>query len=296
MTVSPFSHSLFLASCAWIHRECTSADLLAEAVGISPAELLELGSAGVIPAATYSIYESGIISPITSIGDDDRLVESYYGPAIVTWLRRAAVHRRIFGRQQLSRSLEDWWHRDFRAALISQAGDASRFGWTHLFEDGQLNSSLCDRAAADLWREWMGGGWAVCLRRFSGYDVVTKDLELNRIPILADEREGDPTADLRLIDAMLRYDAVVRPFAPFERPISSRRRVTDSIAQRFGLPWPEHCNDADIMSGLADVTSSAPRQEAEVDRLQIERDGLAARAPIGKRVQERSGKRAVGLL
>jgi Family of unknown function (DUF6058) len=67
--------------------------------------------------------------------------------------------------------------------------------------------------------------------------VVIKDLELERIPALAEQSSLNAGVTPGLIDAMLRYDSVVRPFAPFERGMSSRRRVIDDIADRFGLPW-----------------------------------------------------------
>jgi len=67
---------------------------------------------------------------------------------------------------------------------------------------------------------------------------VSKDLELERIPALAAAMKGQSGGGDDLVEAMLRFDRIVRPFAPFERPMSSRRRVIDLVALERGIAWP----------------------------------------------------------
>jgi hypothetical protein len=228
-----FAQELYEASRRWIDAECVNAEDLPDAVGVGSDELAQLVAAEVVPRATYAIYDSGIISPVASLGAAGRLLGTYYGIAIVGWLRRAAAYQRKLGTGGVAAALRDWLEQDFRAALLAQSEVAADFGWSRLYQNRELLPDAFASAATTLWDEWLGGGWAVCLNHFSGYDVVTKDIELERIPTLV-ERGGGPN----LINAMLRFDSIVRPFAPFERPMSSRRRVIDLVAASGDIAWP----------------------------------------------------------
>jgi Family of unknown function (DUF6058) len=238
MTVEfEFSGEVYAESKDWIERECIDARVLHTAVGIRADELADLKAAGIIPEPTYEIYDTGIISPVASLGISGRHLATYYGPAVVGWLRRSAVYRRHYPIERLRSALRAWLDRDFHGALIAYSDAASQFGWSHLFEAGTLVPERFASAATRLWEEWLAGGWAVCLNRFSGYDVVNKDVELERIPKLA-EQSRDGSCGPELIDSMLRFDSIVRAFAPFERPMSSRCRVIDQVVLEQDLPWP----------------------------------------------------------
>jgi hypothetical protein len=258
-----FEQKLYAESRAWIEGQCTSAQTLHAAVGIGADMLAELKAAAIIPRPTYEIYDTGIISPIAALGRAGRHLGTYYGPAITGWLRRCAMYRRQCSAEQLAPAMRMWLDRDFLRALIGQSEAASKFGWSHLFEAGELVPDRFASAATQLWNEWLGGGWAVCLNHFSGYDVVTKDVELERIPILAEIQADQSWRGLELIDCVLRYDAIVRPFAPFERPISSRRRVVDLVVLDHELPWPSP--DRSIVSAeRIDFGDNIERQHVEL--------------------------------
>jgi hypothetical protein len=233
-----FDRRLYHDSRRWIESECISADALHAVVGIAHADLDDLHSAGIVPRATYQIYDTGIVSPVASLGRPGRALGTYYGIAVIGWLARASAYRGRYGLDQLASRLRAWVERDFRTALLAQAETAAQFGWSRVFEAGRLQPQAFDGAAATLWSEWLDGGWVVCLNQFSGYDVVSKDLELERIPALAAAMKEQPGVGDDLLEAMLRFDRIVRPFAPFERPMSSRRRVIDTVALECGIVWP----------------------------------------------------------
>ena len=128
--------------------------------------------------------------------------------------------------------------------MLAQSEAASRFGWSRLFDGGTLRPDRFAAAAARLWSEWLAGGWAVRLNQSNGHDVVAKDIELKRIRLLVGAINVGICSETDLIDAMLRFDAVVRPFAPFERPMSNRRRVIDMIARDCDILWPRPGNGA----------------------------------------------------
>jgi|GEM_PF-2054776 len=238
---------------AWVAEACTPDEDLAEAVGIAPPTLDQLRGSGLVPAATYELSPRGVASPVARMGEALR-GPRYYGPALVAWLRRCAAHLEVRGPEGVQTSLLDWLRADLARALRGNATEARLFGWAHLFDSqGRLDEAALDQAARQLWDEWLGGGWAVCLHRFDGHHVVVKDIELERIPALARRLESDRAVLPELIDAMLRYDSVARPFAPFERGMSSRRRVIDNVANALTLPWPRDRSSVPAPRSLADA-------------------------------------------
>lgn len=87
-----------------------------------------------------------------------------------------------------------------------------------------------------LCTERLQGGWAVCLRRWDGHHVVTKDLGRARIDALA--QGADILTDawrLKLFNAVERLDAVALPFAPYERPHGTPGKFIDATRKRYRL-------------------------------------------------------------
>ena len=84
-----FDPRLYEDSVRWIQSECVAVDELHAAAGIARRDLDDALAAGVIPRPTYQLYDCGIASPVASLGVTGRLFGTYYGPAVVGWLRRA---------------------------------------------------------------------------------------------------------------------------------------------------------------------------------------------------------------
>lgn len=234
---------LFAASKAWIESECVSASALSAAVGIDDSTLKILIEAGLLPAATYQIGGAGVVSPVARMGTVDTVSHSYYGPAVVTWLRRCAAHLAAHGRAAFERSLRDWLSTDFAAKIAAEAALAQHHAWSELFDrEGCPVREKVSAAADELWASWFDGGWAVCLRRFDAHHVVVKDIEVARVAGIAARPREDWNV-IELAEAMLRYDAVARPFAPFERTMSSRCKTIDAIGATGAVPWPTGRDD-----------------------------------------------------
>src|ERR1043165_4156273 len=81
--VFDFDGAVYVDSCRWIADECTGATDLHTAVGIDLAEFAALETAGIIPRPTYEIYDTGIVSPVASLGAAGHRHGIYYGPAII---------------------------------------------------------------------------------------------------------------------------------------------------------------------------------------------------------------------
>jgi hypothetical protein len=223
---------LLARSRAYVEITCTPRDQLAAASAVDEATLQRLEAAGGMPAPTYTVFDSAIHSPIRALGESPQRGErAFYAPSVIAWLRRASLLD--------ADALSLWFGESFEAALLAQAVDARVHGWTRLFaSDGALDREALAAEVLSLNADWMRGGWAVCLRRWNGYHVVTKDLERARIgAITADATRGALSVQERLAlqDAIERLEAVMLPFAPFERPHGTPGLFIDRMRERYGV-------------------------------------------------------------
>jgi hypothetical protein len=136
-------------------------------------------------------------------------------------------------------ALEAAFAESFRSALRRQVGDARLYAWRHLFEpNGELNEPAIDEEVRTLSADWMNGGWAVCLRKWDGHHVVTKDLERARITAITEDGARETLAPIdraALRDAITRLDAVILPFAPHERPHGTPGLFIDRMRERYSV-------------------------------------------------------------
>jgi hypothetical protein len=222
---------------AYVEAIATTREALAAACGVSEPELAAIDAAGALPAPTYVLFDNAIRSPIRTLGEPPAHGgRAFYCRAVLHWIRRA----RLFAPETpgLLDRLQAWFAADFKAALNAQAADARVFAWSHLFDaNGAVSSAGLTTEVQTLSADWMKGGWAVCLRRWDGYHVVTKDLERARIGVLTDDatRNLNEAERQALFDAIERLDSVMLPFAPHERPHGTPGLFIDRMRQRYGL-------------------------------------------------------------
>jgi hypothetical protein len=228
---------LFARSRAYVEAIATPRDTLAAASGVSERALADIEAAGALPAPTYVLFDNAIRSPIRVLGEPpEDGGRAFYCPPVVHWLRRA----KLIGadRKDVLPRLEAWFADDFAAALRAQAQDARQFAWAHLFDaTGEIAPDALAAQVQILHQEWMNGGWAVCLRRWNGHHVVTKDLERARIGALTGDAARDLNAADRqtLFNAIERLDSVMLPFAPHERPHGTPGLFVDRMRERYGV-------------------------------------------------------------
>ncbi|MBW8813055.1 MAG: hypothetical protein JF588_06480 [Caulobacterales bacterium] len=227
-------------SAAYVVRTCVPEHALAAAAGVSAATLEALQAAGVVPQPTYVLGPASVRSAIAALGPREG-GRAYFGISVPPWLRLAAVLAERTPATELRAALTAWLAKDLAEALTEAREDAKRFGWSRMFRDDAVDRTAVATEAERLWPEWMGGGWAVCLRRFDGPHLVAKEVGRRRIAALTDEcakAELSPEARLEVLGAMARLDAVLLSFAPHERPNGTPGLILDATAQRYDLPWP----------------------------------------------------------
>ncbi|HEY2357659.1 MAG TPA: DUF6058 family natural product biosynthesis protein [Phenylobacterium sp.] len=229
------------AAADYVRRHCIASALLPAAVGASPEAIARLAKAGVAPQPTYRVTPTAVVSAIGQIGEiaPGEGAEDYFGIAVGPWLRRALVLAEQGEGSGLEAALLDWLAGDLVAALDARAEDALAWGWAHLTRGGRFDRGAAREEVASHWHGWMVGGWAVCLRRFDGHHLATKEIERRRIAHLTAGGDAlSANGRLALLDAMSRLDSVLLPFAPHERPTGTPGLFIDEPVRRFGLPWP----------------------------------------------------------
>jgi hypothetical protein len=223
----------------YVRRHCLTPPALAQAAGLSEDRLRALIAARCLPAPTYVLDPS--LQARSAIRSEALVPqpEEWFGAALLPWASRAAES--TLPLPMLADRLRQDFAADFRQALLASEGRAH--GWTELFDAaGAIDEAAFAEALDEIWEEnWLGGAYAVCLRRFDGHHLVTKLVERSRIRALTAEgtKPALPAAEAaEVTTAMARLDAVITPFAPHERPHGTPGLWIDRIAERYGLPHP----------------------------------------------------------
>jgi Family of unknown function (DUF6058) len=232
------------SSTRYVQQVCVCSEDIATSTGIGSEELAKLRRAGCVPQPTYRVYANGAVaSAIRTLGEPAGTAIEFYSPAVVWWLRRASTFSQSFSETELSNALKSWLRIDLSRALQLASSDASTyekpFVWHHLFDHRQLNADRFDNEVNNIWDDWMSGAWAVCLRRFDGHHLVTKEIERARIASITENGErrlNDAQSKIQLLDAIVRLDSVMLPFAPHERPHGTPGHFIDAMLERYDLP------------------------------------------------------------
>lgn len=234
-----FNADLYARSRIYIEATAMPRDGLTAALAADRGTLDALAAEGAMPAPTYTIYENAIVSPIRALGapDEGAAGHDYFGPSVIGWLKHAALLRE--GKHAILPALNMAFADSFRSALRRQVMRARTYAWSHLFDArGDLKDGAVDEQIRTLSAEWMNGGWAVCLRQWDGHHVVTKDLERAFIGAITDDGARQTLAPIdrrALRDAIERLEAVMLPFAPYERPHGTPGLFIDRMRERYGV-------------------------------------------------------------
>ncbi len=234
-----FDADLFARSRAYVETTATPREKLAVAIGVDQAVIEAIAADGAMPTATYTIYDNAIVSPIATLGTvaEGAAGRDYFCPSVLGWLKHAALLHQ--SKHATLPALNEAFAESFRSALRRQVMRARAYAWAHLFDaSGALKEDAVDEEVRTLSADWMNGGWAVCLRRWDGHHVVTKDLERAWIGVITDDARAEslaPTDGHALRDAIARLESVTLPFAPHERPNGTPGLFIDRMRDRYGV-------------------------------------------------------------
>ncbi len=213
-----------------------------KAANISSAQFNALVEAEAIPGPIYRIWKNGSVwSPIGGQhgNPNSKYPDSTWYAAAAVWLARQAkilMKNERLTSTQVASIFKSEFATDFRAALL--VNDSQLFEYQALFNGPDLDEIKLAKQLETEWQSWILGGYAVCLRRWDGSHPVIKNIEIARIRTLTDDGTK-PTLttkeQIALLSAIKRLDAVMLPFAPYQRPVGSPGKWVDQLLGKYEL-------------------------------------------------------------
>ncbi len=219
-----------------------SLEQFTNAANISPEQFNALIEAKAMPGPIYKIWNNDAVwSPVGGQHgnpDSEQPVSTWYTAAALWPARQAKLmmESESLSPDQVTPMFEREFTGDFRAALL--ANGAQAFEYQSLFNGPDLDEQKLLEQSQLEWQSWIGGGYAVCLRRWDGSHPVIKNVEIARIRTLTGDgkKPALTTAEQKtLLNAIKRLDEVMLPFAPYQRPLGSPGKWVDQILAKYGL-------------------------------------------------------------
>ena len=196
---------------------------LAKAVGVATADLGEMTAAGCAPGTIYAFSkEHGWWSALAGHrgghdGQPPPDAERWFAPAAVWWLRRAVLARREGASfETAARRNQAVFENEFVAAL-AQLPEA-RIAFADCFDANGAIAAAASKRAAQEWADWIKGGYAVCLRIFTGETCVRKEALAALLKCHIADPQSCPMTAAEALSACERLAHLMLPFAPWQRP------------------------------------------------------------------------------
>lgn len=229
------------AARAYVDAHFATLAAVATAAGCSTEKVLDLAVAGIAPGAVYARDpERGWWSALGGWvdggpGAPGEEATIWLSPWAIWSFRRALLaEREGEAADAVAAGMAGGFRDAFRAALA--AIDAASAAYPACFDvDGRVDPTAAAAQADVEWESWLGGGYAVCLKTFSGYTCVEKE----SLGALLKRHAADPgTWPMRARDALeacATLAGLMLPFAPWERPTGTPGRTIDTLLARHGL-------------------------------------------------------------
>jgi hypothetical protein len=189
---------------AYVAENYVSIEHLATQTQAAADRILDLIAAECVPPHAYDITGEIVISSAFGSFRQPMTPRRVYPPSLAAWIRRAEPLAREIGLKDAARQI--------RAEFLAPITEALPDRWPG--------------GPEDAWALLRDGSWGLCLKEITPENAITK--ERARVAVAA--HQASCTGDSALLQAELaNYDAVALPFAPHERPESSRAREIDPL-------------------------------------------------------------------
>ena len=222
-------------------------DRLARAIGISAADLDDLIAAGCGPGAIYAFSSRyGWWSALSGHVDGHEgppppEAERWFAPAAVWGFRRATLaQRRGASLEEAARQNAALFIEEFAEAL--ERLPEARFGFADCFDGNSIIDAVARTRAGEEWAAWVEGGYAVCLRIFTGETCVRKESLGAWLKAHIASPESHPLTAEAALSICERLAQLMLPFAPWPRPNGTPGVTIDRLVADLGLgvelPFP----------------------------------------------------------
>lgn len=227
-----------LAAERYVVRHFIGYDALVERTGASENIVADLLTRGAAPGVIYVKTEnrSWWSALGAYIGRNDPAPpdgECWYNPASVWHLRRALLH--IAAGMSPSEAAESGRTRFIREFVdLLPAIEGAALAYPSCFNGAAIDSVESEAMALKEWDAWIRGAYGVCLRRFSAHSCIEKEA-LRALIVASLNDSAARLDDERVFDYVERLEALVMPFAPWERPGGTPGTAIDAPLAKLGL-------------------------------------------------------------
>ena len=189
---------------AYVTENYVPIEHLAAETQVAAERIMDLIAAECVPPHAYDITGEIVISSAFGTFRQPMTPQRVYPPSLATWIRRAEPLARDIGLDGAARQI--------RAEFLAPIAEALPDRWPG--------------GPEDAWALLRDGSWGLCLKKIAPETAIAK--ERARMAAAAHRASGqDDPAPLQA--EIANYDAVALPFAPHERPESSRACEIDPI-------------------------------------------------------------------
>src|SRR5690606_3889869 len=111
-------------------------------------------------------------------------------------------------------------------------------GYPQAYRDGRFDPQAAAAIARAEWRDWIDGGYGVCLRHADARHAIIKTCRRAAVLVITDTgRRTELAADQRdaLLSALEDLESVMLPFAPHQRPHGTPGLWLDAMLARYGM-------------------------------------------------------------
>jgi hypothetical protein len=230
-------------SLGYVEANFLSLEQLEAESGVSGREILALIDGGCLPGHAYEVIVSCSISSVFGDHSQEPRATRYYPRAHVGLVAEACSLSREVGRGEAARRLKE----RFAAKYLERLGqlEAHRFGFEGCFDGGRVTGEGI-RLAEEEYDSFLDGTYGVCTKNATPEEIAEKAVMVRKIELLTDDgarTDLGEEARTELARAVRALDRVSAPFAPHERPASSRYRCVERIAAKYDL---HHVEEAPI--------------------------------------------------
>ncbi len=225
------------ATQAYLDAHFLRHEAMAETTGIAPERLRELVDAGLVPAPSYVVSDSELVSaafgPLPCSG---LIAGEYMHQDMQGWIAAALDASAAYDKTGARAALQQSFTADMRIALA----DLHREGVSapDCFKaDGTPDDDALDACIASHWKAHMEGIFGVCVRSPGNIAAIankeTSQVLLGRLTDSGTRRQYSISEAAALHGLIARYAEACAPFSPVEYPRTSRKRYVEDLPKQL---------------------------------------------------------------
>lgn len=211
--------------------------VMADAAGITPEHLRTLVGAGFVPAPSYVVRDSELVSvafgplPCTGLVAGDYMHRQMQG-----WIEAALQAVREYGESAAATALRQTFAASMRTALLAlhREGVSAPGSFD---ENGNPDESALDTLIASHWEAHLEGIFGVCVRTPGSIAAIAnKETSQALLGQLTDSgaRQHYSASETAVLHGLIsRYAEACAPFAPVEYPRTSRKRYVEDLPKQL---------------------------------------------------------------